>query len=333
MGKGDVQIQDCKQPKIEPNEVLIKVSYCGICGTDVAAFRTGNYVPGMIIGHEFSGVVAETGTEVSNLNAGDRVAGNSIIPCGSCTFCLSGMPSLCDSPQLLGVTFNGAMAEYVKMPASHVYRLPESLSLRDAVLAEPLSCVLHAVRISSYKPMDKILIQGAGPIGILTLQLLKKSGAEMIIVTDIVEGRRKIAAELGADVTVDPSKENLPAVVERVTGGKGVNIVFDAAGVPETLRENFTLVRKGGEIVVVGICEEPAQADYFTLVLNELTVRGAYYGFNEFPTAIKMLSKELIPAGKIITSTVKLDNVVEDGFKKLLKPTDQCKIVVEIGGG
>lgn len=133
------------------------------------------------------------------------------------------------------------------MPAIHVYRLPESLSLRDAVLAEPLSCVLHAVRLSSYKPGDKVLIQGARPIGILTLQVLKGSGAGMIVVTDIVEGRRKIAAELGADVTVDPLRENLPAVVERVTGGRGVDIVFDAAGVPETLMENYTLAKKGGD--------------------------------------------------------------------------------------
>ena len=333
MGKGDVQIQDYEQPTIEPEEVLIKVSYCGICGTDVAAFKTGNYVPGLIIGHEFSGAVVEVGPEVDNVKVGDRVTGNSIIPCGSCSFCLSGRPSLCDNPQLLGVTFNGAMAEYVKMPASHVYRLPESLSLRDAVLVEPLSCVLHAVRISSYKPGDKVLIQGAGPIGILTLQVLKGSGAGMIVVTDIVEGRRKIAAELGADVTVDPSRENLPAVVERVTGGRGVDIVFDVAGVPETLMENYTLAKKGGEIIVVGICEEPACADYFTLVLNELTVKGAYYGFNEFPLAIEMLSKGLVKADKIITSTIKLDNVVEEGFRRLLKPVDQCKIIVEIGGG
>ncbi len=333
MGKGDIQIQDYDQPIVGAGEVLIKVSYCGICGTDVAAYKTGNYVPGLIIGHEFSGVVADVGSHVDNVRVGDRVTGNSLIPCGKCSFCLSGRPSLCDNPQLIGVTVNGAMAEYVKMSADYVYRLPESLTLRDATLVEPLSCVLHAVRVSSFKPGDTVLIQGAGPMGILTLQVLKRSGAGMALVTDIVKGRRELAGWLGADTVVDPSTENLPAVVERVTSGRGVDIVFDAAGVPETLRENFTLVRKGGEIIVIGICEDPAQADFFTLVLNELTVKGAYYGFNEFQLAIDMLSKGLIPADRIITSTIKLENLVEEGFEVLLKPEGHCKIVVEIGGG
>ncbi len=333
MGSGDIRVLDLDKPDFGPKDVLIRVSYCGICGSDVTAYKTGNYVEGMIIGHELSGVVEDVGDDVDHLVPGDRVVVNSAIPCGHCKYCLRGRPSQCENLELIGITREGGMAEYLSVPGWIVYRIPDNLSLIHATLVEPLSNVLHAFKISSFKVGDTALIQGAGPIGVLLLEVLKMAGASKIIVSEISEGRRKLAEELGADVVVNPLKENLPLIVERETGGEGVDIVFDAAGVPETLKSNFTLARKAGEIVIIGITEEPAEADFFTTVLNELTIRGSYLGFNEFQEAIRLVSEGRIHADEIITSIIELDEVVEKGFKKLVKPIKDCKIVVKLGGG
>jgi len=333
MGKEDVQVLNVPKPSIGSEEVLIRVAYCGICGSDVSAYKTGNYVVGLTIGHEFSGTIEKVGSKVEELQVGDRVTGNGLIPCGQCRFCLSGKPSLCESMDMPGASINGAFAEYVKFPAWVVYKLPEQLSLLDACLVDPLADVLHAITLSSFKSPNSVLIQGAGPIGILTLETLKKFGARKIMVAEISDGRKRLAQDLGADLIIDPREENLPAIIERQTNGLGVDILFDAAGIPETLSENFTLVKKGGEIMIIGITEEPTPSDFLTVVLNELTIKGSYLGFNEYPLAIEMLSKGLISAGKIITSVIELDEICEKGFKPLMKPIKDCKIVVKVGGG
>ena len=333
MGQEDVQVLNVPKPSILANEALIRVAYCGICGSDITAYKTGNYVVGLTIGHEFSGTVEKVGSKVENLTVGDKVTGSDVIPCGKCSFCLTGNPSLCESMEMPGITVNGAFAEFIKLPAWVVYKLPEELSLLDASLVEPLACILHAIELSSFKPSDSILIQGAGPLGVLTLETLKKSGAGKIMVAEISDGRKRLAQDLGADIVVDPREENLPLFVDRQTNGLGVDVLFDTAGVPETLGENFTLVKKGGEIMVVGITEEPTSSDFFTVVLNELTIKGAYCGFNEFPSAIEMLSKWMISTGKIITSVIELEEIVKNGFKPLTRPINECKVVVRVGGG
>ncbi len=165
MGQEDVRVLDVPKPSIGPEEVLIKVAYCGICGSDVTAYKTGNYVTGLVIGHEFSGIIEEIGPNVERLKVGDRVTGNGVMPCCRCKFCLGGRPSLCESMEMLGVTIDGALTEYVKLPASAVYKLPNELSLLHATLVDPLACVLHAINLSSFKPMNSVLIQGAGPLG------------------------------------------------------------------------------------------------------------------------------------------------------------------------
>jgi len=333
MGQEDVQVLNVPKPSILADEVLIRVAYCGICGSDIAAYKTGNYVVGLTIGHEFSGTIEKVGSKVENLAVGDRVTGNGVIPCGECRFCLSGKPSQCESMDMPGVTLNGAFAELVKFPSWVVYKLPKKLSLLDAALVDPLACVLHPIKLSSFKPLDSVLIQGAGPLGVLTLEALKKSGAGKIMVAEVSDGRKKLAKDLGADLVIDPREENLPALIEKETDGLGVDVLFDTAGFPETLSSNFTLVKKGGEIMIVGITEEPTPADFFTVVLNELTIKGSYCGFNEYPLAIEMLSKGMISTRKIITSVIELEEINEKGFKPLMKPIKDCKIVVKVGGG
>lgn len=331
MGREDVRVLERDEPEPGMEEVLVRVAYCGICGSDVTAYKTGNYVEGLVIGHELSGVVEKVGEGVEHLRPGDRVVVNSAIPCGKCSYCLSGRQSLCDDLELIGITRDGGMADYLSAPGWLVYKIPENMSLLHAALVEPLANVLHAFRLSSFKAGDNILIQGAGPIGVLLLEVLKDAGARKIIVSEVSTGRRRLAEELGA-VVVDPNKENLYAVVERNTGGMGVQVIYDAAGVPETLKSNYTLVEKGGEIMVIGITEEPVEADFFTAVVNEITVKGSYLGFGEFQRAIDLITRGKIHADKIITSIIDLEEVVDGGFKKLVKPEEECKVIVRIGG-
>ena len=332
-GAGDIRVEETKVPEIDDDEVLIKVSYCGICGSDITAFKTGNYVPGIIIGHEFSGIVIKKGKNVNNVNEGDKVVGLSLIPCGKCEYCLSGKPNLCKNALMTGITINGAFAEYVKLPKDAVLKIDNKLNAIEATLVEPLAIVLHAINISSFKPGKSILIQGAGPIGLLTLGMMKISGASKIFLSEISDKRIEVARNLSSDVYfINPSKNNIFSFIEKETDGEGVDIIFDTTGSPTAIKSNYTLVKRGGEIVILGIPELPVESDIFTLVMNEITIKGSFEGVNEFKDAIDFISQRKVNFSSIITSIIPIEKIVEDGFKKLLEMPKEGKIVIKIGG-
>ncbi|MEM0077389.1 MAG: alcohol dehydrogenase catalytic domain-containing protein [Thermoplasmata archaeon] len=332
-GAGDIRVEETEVPEIDDDEVLIKVSYCGICGSDITAFKTGNYVPGIIIGHEFSGIVIKKGKNVNNVNEGDKVVGLSLIPCGKCEYCLSGKPNLCKNALMTGITINGAFAEYVKLPKDAVLKIDNKLNAIEATLVEPLAIVLHAINISSFKPGKSILIQGAGPIGLLTLGMMKISGASKIFLSEISDKRIEVARNLSSDVYfINPSKSNIFSFIEKETDGEGVDIIFDTTGSPTAIKSNYTLVKRGGEIVILGIPELPVESDIFTLVMNEITIKGSFEGVNEFKDAIDFISQRKVNFSSIITSIIPIEKIVDDGFKKLLEMPKEGKIVIKIGG-
>ena len=332
-GAGDIRVEETEVPEIDDDEVLIKVSYCGICGSDITAFKTGNYVPGIIIGHEFSGIVIKKGKNVNNVNEGDKVVGLSLIPCGKCEYCLSGKPNLCKNALMTGITINGAFAEYVKLPKDAVLKIDNKLNAIEATLVEPLAIVLHAINISSFKPGKSILIQGAGPIGLLTLGMMKISGASNIFLSEISHKRIEVARNLSSDVYfINPSKNNIFSFIEKETDGEGVDIIFDTTGSPTAIKSNYTLVKRGGEIVILGIPELPVESDIFTLVMDEITIKGSFEGVNEFKDAIDFISQRKVNFSSIITSIIPIEKIVEDGFKKLLEMPKEGKIVIKIGG-
>ncbi|MEM4094431.1 MAG: alcohol dehydrogenase catalytic domain-containing protein, partial [Thermoplasmata archaeon] len=330
---GDIRVEETEVPEIDDDEVLIKVSYCGICGSDITAFKTGNYVPGIIIGHEFSGIVIKKGKNVNNVNEGDKVVGLSLIPCGKCEYCLSGKPNLCKNALMTGITINGAFAEYVKLPKDAVLKIDNKLNAIEATLVEPLAIVLHAINISSFKPGKSILIQGAGPIGLLTLGMMKISGASKIFLSEISDKRIEVARNLSSDVYfINPSKSNIFSFIEKETDGEGVDIIFDTTGSPTAIKSNYTLVKRGGEIVILGIPELPVESDIFTLVMDEITIKGSFEGVNEFKDAIDFISQRKVNFSSIITSIIPIEKIVDDGFKKLLEMPKEGKIVIKIGG-
>jgi len=326
-----IDIRDVPRPRPDANEVLIKVNYCGICGSDVGSYKTGTYEEGLIIGHEWSGEIVELGPEVRGWNPGDRVVANDVRPCGTCYFCHHNRPTLCDSMQMHGVSYDGGFAEFVKVPSDILYRIPETVGDEEATLIDPLSNCIHAMRYSSLQVGDRALIIGAGPIGLLTLQCAKIAGASDVYVSEVSDRRRGMAQKLGATAVYDPTKENLYVKMDEATGGRGPDILFECAGTPHTLRESVTLVRKGGQVFVISICEEPVEADFMTLVMNELDIKGSYCGYEEYPYAIDFIAKKRVDVKSLISDVISLDELVEKGFEVLARPrTEAVKIIAKI---
>ncbi len=330
-GVRKIDITDVPKPEPDANEVLVKVKYCGICGSDVGSYKTGTYEEGLVIGHEFSGEIVKLGQGVAGWKLGDRIVGNGVRPCGRCYFCHHNRPSLCDNVQMCGVSFDGAFAEFVKVPSDILYRIPDSVSDEEATLVDPLSNCIHAVRHSALQLGDRVLIVGAGPIGLLMLQCVKLAGASAVYVSEVSDKRRGMAEKLGATASYDPSRENLYVKMDEVTAGRGPDVLFECAGTPHTLREAVTLVRKGGQVFVISICEEHVEADFMTPVLNELDIRGSYCGYEEYPQAIDMIAKKRVDVKSLISDVIPLDHLVEKGFEVLAKPrTEAVKIIAKI---
>ncbi len=306
----DLKIEEKPLPKIEPGKVLIKIESCGICGTDLLIY-TGRfpvhfpYSPG----HEYSGVVTEVGNRITFVKKGDRVVVNPNWNCGHCHYCTRGKPHLCENLKTR-VKSNGGFAEYSLLPEKIVYKIPDALSLEDATLVEPLSCVLHALEKVEIKPSDRVVILGAGLMGLITLELLSYSGINTIMVSEPKEKRRRLAEKLGADIVVDPTKEDLISVVRRVNS-YGADIVIDAAGLPQTIQQVFKLAKRGGTVVLLGIGDKETKTSIspFHITTDELTIKGSFLNPHTFSPAIDILGKGKIDTSLFITNRFSLSEL------------------------
>jgi 2-desacetyl-2-hydroxyethyl bacteriochlorophyllide A dehydrogenase len=331
-GIGKIEVKDVPRPELAAGEVLIRVGYCGICGSDVEALHTGMYEPGLIIGHEFAGAVAQVGYEVTHWRIGDRVVVNDAIPCGACVPCREGRLDGCEDLTMVGVTHDGGLAEYVKVTAKGLHRLPEEVTLRQGALVEPLAVALHGVRRSRLEPGDRVLVMGAGPIGLLTLQCALLAGARAVVVTEIDPTRAKLAGRLGAAAVLDPSRDNVGVALSGLTGSQGPDVVYICTGAPDPYRDAVSLVRKGGQIFVLGLCVEPVDADFMSVVLSDLCIEGSLAGRAEFPAAVDFVAQSRIDVEALVTHEITLDEIVK-GFE--LASTPGCgavKVLVQIGG-
>ncbi|HEY75343.1 MAG TPA: galactitol-1-phosphate 5-dehydrogenase [Thermoflexia bacterium] len=332
-GIGQIEVADVPVPQPEAGEVLIRVGYCGICGSDVEAVHTGMYEPGLVIGHEFAGVVAEVGPGVEGWQVGDRVVVNDAIPCGACGPCREGWLDGCEGLTMVGVTHDGGMAEYVRVVARGLHRLPEGITLRQGALVEPLAVALHGVRRSRLRPGDQVLVMGAGPIGLLTLQCALLAGARTVVVTEIDPTRAALAERLGAAAVLDPARENVGVALRRLIGGQGPDVIYICTGAPAPYRDAVSLVRKGGQVFLLGLCVEPVEADFLSVVLSELCIEGSLAGRAEFPAAIDFIAQGRVDVESLISHEISLDEVVSQGFERLSTPGSKAvKILVHIGG-
>ncbi|MEJ2249185.1 MAG: alcohol dehydrogenase catalytic domain-containing protein [Candidatus Lokiarchaeota archaeon] len=320
---------DFPKPKIKEDEVLVKVKYCGICGSDVESYITaGLETPGIIIGHEFSGEIVEVGEKVKGWKLGDKVSANPAIPCGKCYWCEHNLENMCKWTSSIGTSFNGAMAEYINVKAERLIKLPDSVSLKEAAALEPLAVALYAVQASGFKVGKNVTIIGAGTIGLLTLQILNAAGASDIYVIEPVEAKKSLALKLGASKVYPPEKANK---INRDTDKVGPDFIFDCVGVPESFMTSLNLAKRGGEITVIGIHVEFFEMKGFmSLMLKNLTMRGVYgYTQDNFKEALKLITKQKIDLNAIITRVVSLENVPAV-FDELSKYHNDIKVLVEI---
>ncbi len=332
-GAEEIEVVAVPQPELEPDEVLIRVGYCGICGSDLEAFHTGMYEPGLIIGHEFSGTIAALGTEVSGWQIGERVVVSDALPCGECVPCRQGRLDACASLTMIGVTHDGGLAEYTKIAARALQRLPDHVTLRQGALVEPLSVALHGVRRSRLKAGDDVLIMGAGPIGLLTLQCARLAGARKVIVSEIDPVRSALAGRLGATAVLSPARDNLGVALADLTGGLGPEVIFICTGAPTPFRDAVSLVRKGGQVFVLGVCVEPVEMDFMSVVLSDLCIEGSLAGRAEVPAAIDFIAQGRVEVEALISHEIALDEIVRQGFNLLSAPgSGAIKILVRLGG-
>ncbi len=312
-GPGDVRVEDRPVPQAGARQVVVEVSHCGICGTDLHMAIEGWGRPGSVGGHEWSGTVAATGDDVTRVAVGDAVVGGPTPACDRCEPCRAGRPSLCMTRGTPGVEAgaDGAFARYVLADERAVVPVPAGLDLRTAALAEPLAVALHAVTRSGVAAGQRALVTGAGPIGTLAVVALQARGVTDIVVSEPHPLRQELARRLGA-VVVDPSDLEVPSIAEpnRVVDG-AVDVALECSGRAEAMVAAAAQLRRGGTLVLVGTGVEPPRFDPNRILLNELVVTGAFeYDAGGIDDAVALLAS----GGADVRTLVEPDDVGLDGL-------------------
>ena len=308
-----LELAELAVPEPGPDEVLIRVAACGICGSDVHGYdgSSGRRIPPIVMGHEAAGTIAKIGAGVTGWRVGDRVTVDSTIYCGECAPCLRGQINLCDRREVLGVSCGdyrryGAFAEFVAVPARIVHRLPEDLSFAEAALLEAVAVALHAVALVPIAAGSTALVVGAGTIGLLLQQALRVAGCERVFVADVDATRLKLSRELGATKTLSAS-ENLVQQIAELTGGIGVDVAVEAVGKTETIRTTIDCTRKGGDVVLVGNISPEITLPLQKVVSRQIRLQGSCASAGEYPAAIAHLASEVIRVKPLISAVAPLD--------------------------
>ncbi len=280
-----LEVTEVDEPQMGPEDVLIQVEACGICGSDIHGYdgSTGRRIPPLIMGHEAAGIVVSVGADVDDLMPGDRVTFDSMVSCGRCEFCRAGHQNLCNHRRVLGVSCgeyrrHGAFAERIAVPRRIVYLLPEGMPFEHAALVEAVSVGVHAVNVSPIQLGDTVVMVGAGMIGLLTLQAAKAAGATRVIAVDINDKRLSVAAELGATDTLRSDQCDVPQAIRELTGGRGVDNVIELGG-PGTLPKSLACTRVSGRVSLIGVLTGvEGDSNPLPALFNRLTIQGIYVG-------------------------------------------------------
>ena len=308
-----LELTDMPVPEIGPDDLLVRVKACGICGSDVHGFdgSTGRRLPPLVMGHEAAGVVAEVGSAVKDFRPGDRVTFDSTIFCGQCFYCRRGEQNLCDNRQVLGVSpgeyrRHGAFAEFVAVPRQISYHLPDALSFERAAMIEAVSVAVHAVGLTPVRLDDTAVVVGSGMIGLLAIQALRLAGCGRIIAVDIDDLKLGRAAQVGADVQLNSKKVDVPAAVREMTGGRGAEIAVEAVGATEPIQTALAAVRKGGVLTLVGNLAPRIELPLQSVVTRQIRLIGSCASSGEYSACIDLLTRGAIQVDSLITATAPL---------------------------
>lgn len=309
----ELNYRDFKDPEIEPNEVLVKVKACGICGSDVHGMdgSTGRRQPPLIMGHEASGEIAKIGLEVKKWQIGDRVTFDSTIYPLNDWYTLQGRYNLSDNRKVLGVSppeykQHGAFAEFVSMPAHILYKLPDGVSFEQAAMVEPVAVAAHAVNISKIQPGKSAVVVGAGMVGMFVIKMLEIAGAGPIIAVDLDEEKLKLAKEFGATNTIQNSEKGISKEIFELTKNRGADYGFEVVGITETVNVCINGLRKGGTAVLVGNLKPEVTIPLQKIVTTELSVLGSCAINGEYETVLDLMASGKVKVEKMISAVAPL---------------------------
>jgi 2-desacetyl-2-hydroxyethyl bacteriochlorophyllide A dehydrogenase len=332
-----IRVGEMPEPQVGPHEVLVAPAYAGICGTDLHIYRgefRGRVRYPTVPGHEFGGVVQAVGAQVRNFRAGDRVVVDPIISCHSCPACLSGHVNACQTLRLLGIDLDGGFAEYVSAPAGQVYRLPDEVPMLHAPMVEMYALGHHILSRGQVQLGETVVVLGAGKLGLAILDVLcHRAGANLSIVADYQPFRLEMARKLGAEHTIDISREDAVARVLEFTEGMGADCVIEAVGHYHThgdqeppLAQAVKMIRNGGRIVTAGLGEQLTPVHFKTLVIKEAQIIASRVTCGEFPRALRLMARGLLHPDLLITDQLPLHEIGA-AFAKVDRE-DPCTIKV-----
>jgi 2-desacetyl-2-hydroxyethyl bacteriochlorophyllide A dehydrogenase len=306
-GPGSVEIQAVPTPTVGPDDVLVAVELCGICGSDLHMVLEGWARPGTWQGHEWVGTVVAVGDAVERWRVGDQVVGGPAATCGTCGPCRARRPSLCTGRGAAGVDdADGAFATYKRTKESELLARPEGLALRAAALAEPLAVALHAIGQGRIAPGHRVLVQGAGPIGALALAAMAAMGVEDLVCVEPSPLRRDLARAVGASTVLEPRDLEVPSIAEpdRIVDGS-VDVVLECSGKASAMEAGLAQLVRAGTLVLVGAGIEPPRFDPNRILLNELVITGAYtYDHDGFAKALALLASGRLPVDDLLEPDV-----------------------------
>ena len=334
-GPKNVRLEEVDAPRIGPGGVLVKVEAALTCGTDRKMFLRGHplFKPPFVFGHEFAGTVAEVGAGVEGFRPGMRVVAANSAPCGRCFYCLRGAQSMCEN---LYVRLSGAFAEFVDIPdvivRNNLLKIPAGVSFRDAALTEPLACVVHGVERSGIWLGDTVVVNGAGPIGLMFVRLASLKAAR-VIVTDVRDDRLARAKRLGAETVVDVSSLKNPADEIRgmCNSGRGADVAIEAVGLPETWESTIRMVRKGGIANLFGGCASGTKITVDTSLIHysEVQLRGVFHLTPKtVRSALDLISQGVVTSDEFVTGELPLERL--DEILETLVSHDNVKTAITI---
>lgn len=315
-GKHDLRVEEHEMPKVGPKDVLIQVKACGVCGTDVHIYEgdkgAAEVTPPTILGHEFSGVIAEVGSEVTNYKAGDRVCIDPNCYCGACEPCRNGVVHYCEHMIGYGTMVNGGFAEYCAVNERQVYKLGDNTSFEQGAMTEPVACCLHGMDMCEIRPGHQVVVIGGGMIGLLMLQLSRLAGAAKVALLEPVESKREVGKKLGADICIDPIHEDVKARLKE-EGMTWVNTVIECVGRPSTIEQAIDIAGNKAVVMMFGLTkpDETISVKPFEIFRKELVLKASYINPYTQKRALDLIDSGRLDVSSMVYEVADLDELAD----------------------
>lgn len=342
-GHKDLRVMEVPKPKASAGHVIVQVAYGGICGTDRHEYVGPNFIPTtkphrltgktapLVLGHEFTGIIYEVGEGVEGWKVGDRVTASGNLVCGECHWCKSGRMNICEKLGFLGIGKDGAFAEYVEVLGERLFKIPDNVSLREAVLAEPLACGIHATKLIGDLAGSTVAIVGTGIIGLSCVIAAKRAGAKKVLVSGISDDKEEIVKMLCADY-VNSTITDPVEYLKEINDGKLADVVYECIGSDKTLDLALNMSRVAAKIMIMGVFENPPKFNMNLFQEGERILLSSQAYIDEMGIVLDIMKEKTLPLTDLITAEIKLDRIVEDGFEELIRNgAKHIKAIINIG--